>query len=68
MDIGITLTTTKVISLLTNQSKRPIDLITSFSEGIRANGFYATPSAIDQYEETQASLVALSQRYKGPLF
>ena len=47
-----------------NQNKRPIDLITSFSgRKFGANGFYATPSAIDQYEETQASLVALSQRY-----
>ena len=28
-----------------------------------ANGFYATPVAIDQYEETQASLVTLYGRY-----
>jgi len=29
-----------------------------------ANGFYASPAAIDQYEETQASIVGLSTTYK----
>ncbi|UMB53805.1 TonB-dependent receptor [Lutibacter sp. A64] len=29
-----------------------------------ANGFYASPAAIDQYEETQTSLVALDVRYR----
>ena len=29
-----------------------------------ANGFYASPSAIDQYEETQASLIGISTLYK----
>ena len=28
-----------------------------------ANGFYANPSATEQYEETQASLVAVSSTY-----
>ena len=47
-----------------NKNKTPIDLITSYSgRKFGANGFYATPSAIDQYEETQASLFALSQRF-----
>ena len=27
-----------------------------------ANGFYASPSAVDQYEETQASLIAITKR------
>lgn len=43
--------------------KTPLDLITSFSSRkFGGNGFYANPDAIDQYEETQASLVALSTR------
>lgn len=43
--------------------KTPFDLITSFSSRkFGGNGFYANPDAIDQYEETQASLVALSTR------
>ena len=29
-----------------------------------ANGFYASPAAIDQYEETQASLIGFSTTYK----
>ena len=29
-----------------------------------ANGFYASPSAIDQYEETQASLIELAHHIK----
>lgn len=43
--------------------KIPLDLITSFSSRkFGGNGFYANPDAIDQYEETQASLIALSTR------
>ena len=39
----------------------PIELITSFTENkFGANGFYAIPSATEQYEETQSSLVGLS--------
>ena len=39
----------------------PIELITSFTENkFGANGFYASPSATEQYEETQSSLVGLS--------
>ncbi|MGA0373870.1 MAG: TonB-dependent receptor plug domain-containing protein [Flavobacteriaceae bacterium] len=46
-----------------NRHKTPLDLIASFSgRNFGANGFYATPSAKDQYEETQASLISLSQR------
>ncbi|WP_299527164.1 TonB-dependent siderophore receptor [uncultured Lutibacter sp.] len=37
---------------------------TSFtSRDFGANGFYASPAAIDQYEETQTSLVALDAKY-----
>ena len=41
----------------------PIDMISSFNERkFGANGFYASPEAIDQYEETQASLLAFSTK------
>jgi len=44
----------------------PIDLISSFSERrFGANGFYASPSATEQYEETQASLLGLSTVLKS---
>ncbi|MBL6666727.1 MAG: TonB-dependent receptor [Flavobacteriaceae bacterium] len=47
-----------------NRHKTPLDLIATYSgRKFGANGFYATPSAVDQYEETQASLVSLSQRF-----
>ena len=39
-------------------------LTTSFAQrNFGANGFYASPAYIDQYEETQTSLVALSADY-----
>tara|TARA_B100000780_G_scaffold109775_1_gene76752 strand:+ start:2446 stop:4266 length:1821 start_codon:yes stop_codon:yes gene_type:complete len=39
----------------------PIDIISSFSHRkFGANGFYASPSATEQYEETQASLLGIS--------
>lgn len=44
-----------------NKTTTPIDFIASFSERkFGANGFYALPSYKDQYEETQASIVAFS--------
>ena len=44
-----------------NKSKTPINILGYFTERkFGANGFYATPSAINQYEETQSSLVGLS--------
>lgn len=44
-----------------NKNKLPIDLFTSYSERkFGANGFYGFTNYIDQYEETQASLVGLS--------
>ena len=44
-----------------NSKAYPIDLIASFTENkFGANGFYASPSATEQYEETQASLLGVS--------
>ncbi|MFL2612368.1 MAG: TonB-dependent receptor plug domain-containing protein [Flavobacteriaceae bacterium] len=41
--------------------KNPINIISGFTEKkFGANGFYASPSAIDQYEETQSSFVGIS--------
>ncbi len=48
-----------------NTESRPIELLASLTERkFGANGFYATPSAIDQYEETQTSVVGLSTKYQ----
>jgi len=44
-----------------NQATTPIQFLATFSDRkFGANGFYASPSNTDQYEETQASLLALS--------
>jgi len=44
-----------------HKNQLPIDLIASFSERkFGANGFYASPAYINQYEETQASLFGVS--------
>ena len=44
-----------------NSKSFPIDVIASFTENkFGANGFYASPSATEQYEETQASLLGVS--------
>ena len=44
----------------------PVDLIASFSHRkFGANGFYASPSATEQYEETQASLLGISTVFKS---
>ena len=41
--------------------KNPIIITSGFTEKkFGANGFYASPSAIDQYEETQTSFLAIS--------
>lgn len=49
-----------------NKNKQPIELLASFSERkFGANGFYASPSARDQYEETQTSLIGLTTTVKG---
>ncbi|MDA9339144.1 TonB-dependent receptor [Flavobacteriaceae bacterium] len=43
-----------------NSNNSPIDVIASFTENkFGANGFYASPSATEQYEETQASLLGI---------
>ena len=42
-----------------------ISAIGAFNERkFGANGFYASPAAIDQYEETQASIIGLSTTYR----
>ena len=47
-----------------NRHKKPFELTASYSgRKFGSNGFYATPSAKDQYEETQASLISLLQRH-----
>ena len=52
-----------------NKDKNPIDVIGYFTErNFGANGFYASPSAINQYEETQTSLVGISSAYKKDSF
>ncbi|MHA7942627.1 TonB-dependent receptor plug domain-containing protein [Formosa sp. 3Alg 14/1] len=49
-----------------NKNKLPITLLTAFSErDYGANGFYSTPSATEQYEETQTSLVGVSTKIKS---
>ncbi len=49
-----------------NKNNTPINFIGFFTErNFGANGFYASPSAINQYEETQSSLVGLSTVIKG---
>ncbi|AUC83091.1 TonB-dependent siderophore receptor [Lacinutrix sp. Bg11-31] len=46
-------------------NKAPINVIASFQERkFGANGFYASPTAINQYEETQASLVGVTTEIK----
>jgi vitamin B12 transporter len=52
-----------------NKLKLPINLLTTYSERkFGANGFYGIPSATEQYEETQASLVGLSTVIKNGNF
>lgn len=44
-----------------NKNKTPINVLATLAERkFGANGFYATPTATEQYEETQASLVGVS--------
>ena len=43
---------------------QPVNFLGFFSErNFGANGFYATPSAKDQYEETQGSLISFTTKY-----
>jgi iron complex outermembrane receptor protein len=49
-----------------NKNNTPIDVIGYFTKRkFGANGFYASPSAINQYEETQSSLVGVSTNFKS---
>jgi vitamin B12 transporter len=44
-----------------NTNKSPVNIIASFNENkFGANGFYASPSATEQYEETQVSLLGVT--------
>tara|TARA_X000000368_G_C23057962_1_gene724986 strand:+ start:1388 stop:3253 length:1866 start_codon:yes stop_codon:yes gene_type:complete len=44
----------------------PVNMIASFNERkFGANGFYASPEAVDQYEETQASLLGASTEIRN---
>lgn len=48
-----------------NKNRVPINFIASYSERkFGANGFYSIPTATQQYEETQASLVGFSTEIK----
>ena len=48
-----------------NTQKTPVEMIASFSERkFGANGFYASPTAVNQYEETQTSLLGFSTQFR----
>lgn len=48
-----------------NQNKTPINLLGYFTERkFGANGFYASPAAVNQYEQTQSSLVGFTSVIK----
>jgi len=52
-----------------NKNNTPIDVIGYYTERkFGANGFYASPSAVNQYEETQSSLVGVSTEFKSKKF
>jgi vitamin B12 transporter len=52
-----------------NKNKLPISMLLSLSDrSFGANGFYATPAAINQYEVTKASLVGFSTVIKNGNF
>ena len=49
-----------------SSNKSPINIVTFFNENkFGANGFYASPSATEQYEETQASLLGISKTFNS---
>ena len=53
-------------SLFFKTNIKKYELLASFNERkFGANGFYASPDYIDQYEETQTSLVALASDYSA---
>jgi vitamin B12 transporter len=50
-----------VLKSVFNKNSLPITMLVALSEkNFGANGFYASPAAVDQYEETTASLVGFS--------
>ena len=52
-----------------NKNAKAIEMITSFAERkFGANGFYASPTAANQYEETQNSLIGFSTQFKTEKF
>lgn len=52
-----------------NKNKTPVNVIGYFTERkFGANGFYASPAAVNQYEETQSSLVGVSTNFKSERF
>ena len=52
-----------------NKNKQPIEVIaTFFDKKFGANGFYASASATEQYEETQSSLFGVSSTFKTGKF
>tara|TARA_R110002012_G_scaffold312248_1_gene522488 strand:- start:28563 stop:30380 length:1818 start_codon:yes stop_codon:yes gene_type:complete len=54
------------IKSIFNKNKLPISFIANYQErNFGANGFYASPTARDQYEETQTSLVGFSTEIKS---
>jgi iron complex outermembrane receptor protein len=53
------------VSLASGSIEQPFRFLAFFTpRAFGANGFYASPSAVDQYEETQASLVAATQQFQ----
>src|SRR5690606_700329 len=57
------------IKSMFNKNKLPISFIANYQERkFGANGFYASPAAKDQYEETQTSLVGFSTEIKSEKF
>ncbi|MGY0391403.1 TonB-dependent receptor plug domain-containing protein [Bizionia sp. KMM 8389] len=53
------------IKSIFNKNKLPISFIANYQErNFGANGFYASPTATEQYEETQTSLVGFSTEIK----
>lgn len=49
-----------------NKNQFPINVIGYFTERkFGANGFYASPAAVNQYEETQSSLIGVSTNFKA---
>ncbi|PKQ45869.1 TonB-dependent receptor plug domain-containing protein [Confluentibacter flavum] len=49
-----------------NKKGQAFDMITNFSERkFGANGFYASPTATNQYEETQNSLIGFSTQFSS---